>query len=291
MIDEEANTDQSTVEAPPPSSPLFTSEAALSFKEARTLTGRRGATLVLPVGEVGAGKTTLLVELWSLLLLDGSISTHNLAGSRTALAFEERAYYSRIESRVDAATTIRTHEADDGFLHLRIQRPDGLLRELLFADITGEHFERIREGLALLDELPWAARVDRFLLILDGKGYKTPGEREIVLNRLRRQIFAIRNSEAVNATARVAIALTKLDELSEEDRDRFSDEEKLLLSEVQSIDNQASSFLIAARPADGTPAQGLDSLIQWLCTDDRLEEGAQAGRPTPSSRAIGRFAS
>ena len=291
MIDEEASTDQSTVEAPPPYSPLFTSEAALSFKEARTLTGRRGATLVLPVGEVGAGKTTLLVEFWSLLLLDGSISTHNLAGSRTALAFEERAYHSRIESRVDAATMIRTHEADDGFLHLRIQRPDGLLRELLFGDITGEHFERIREGRALLDELPWAARVDRFLLILDGKGYKTPGEREIVLNRLRRQIFAIRNSEAVNATARVAIALTKLDELSEEDRDRFSDEEKLLLSEVQSIDNQASSFLIAARPADGTPAQGLDSLIQWLCTDDRLEKGAQAGRPTPSSRAIGRFAS
>ena len=78
MIDEEANTDQSTVEAPPPYSPLFTSETALSFKEARTLTGRRGATLVLPVGEVGAGKTTLLVELWSLLLLDGSISTQTL---------------------------------------------------------------------------------------------------------------------------------------------------------------------------------------------------------------------
>ena len=291
MVDEEADIDQSTAEAPPQLSPLFTSEAALSFKEARTLTGRRGATLVLPVGEVGAGKTTLLVELWSLLLLNGSISTHSLAGSRTALAFEERAYHSRIESRVDAATTIRTHEADDGFLHLRIQRPDGSLRELLFADITGEHFERIREGRALLDELPWAARVDRVLVMLDGKGYASPGEREIVLNRVRRQIFAIRNSEAVNATARVAIALTKLDELSEEDRDRFVDDQKSLLAEVQNIDDQATSFLIAARPADGTSAEGLDSLIHWLCTDDRSEEGVPVGRPTPSSRAIGRFAS
>ena len=236
-------------------------------------------------------KPTLLVEFWSLLLLDGSIFTHSLAGSRTALAFEERAYHSRVESRVGAATTIRTHEADDGFLHLRIQRPDGSLRELLFADITGEHFERIREGRALVDELPWAARVDRFLVMLDGKGYAAPGEREIVLNRVRRQIFAIRNSEVVNATARVAIALTKLDELSEEDRDRFLDDEKSLLAEVQSIDDQTTSFLIAARPADGTSAQGLDSLIQWLCTDDRSEEGVPAGRPTPSSRAIGRFAS
>ena len=291
MVDEEADTDQSTAEAPPQHSPLFTIEAALSLTEARTLTGRRGATLVLPVGEVGAGKTTLLVDLWSLLLLNGSIFAHSFAGSRTALAFEERAYHSRIESRVDAATTIRTHEADDGFLHLRIQRPDGSLRELLFADITGEHFERIREGRALLDELPWAARVDRVLVMLDGKGYASPGEREIVLNRVRRQIFAIRNSEAVNATARVAIALTKLDELSEEDRDRFVDDQKSLLAEVQSIDDQATSFLIAARPADGTSAQGLDSLTQWLCTDDRSEKGVPSGRPTPSSRAIGRFAS
>ena len=154
MGDRPVDTDQSAVEATPQSD-LFTSEAALSLQEARTLTGRRGGTLVLPVGEVGTGKTTLLVELWSLLLLHGSIGGHSLAGSRTALAFEERAYYSRVESRADAATTIRTYEADDGFLHLRICRPDGSLRELLFADFTGEHFERIREGTMLLEELPW----------------------------------------------------------------------------------------------------------------------------------------
>ena len=223
--------------------------------------------------------------------MDGSIFSHSLAGSRTALALEERAYYSRVESRADAATTIRTNEADDGFLHLRIQRPDGSLRELLFADITGEHFERIREGTALLDELPWAARVDRFLVILDGKGYATPGEREIILNRARRQIFALRNSKAVSATARVAIALTKLDELSEDDRVSFSDEKDSLLADVQSIDDQASSLLIAARPAGGTSARGLDKLIEWLCKGDRLKEGGIHGQPTASFRAIGRFAS
>ena len=291
MVDEETVTDQSTIRAPSQHSRLFTSEAALSIEEARTLTGRRGATLVLLVGEVGAGKTTLLVELWSLLLLDGNIFSHSLAGSRTALALEERAYYSRVESRADAATTIRTHEADDGFLHLRIQRPDGSLHELLFADITGEHFERIRGGTALLDELPWAARVDRFLVILDGKGYATPGEREIILNRARRQILALRNSKVVSATARVAIALTKLDELSEDDRVSFSDEKDSLLADVQSIDDQASSLLIAARPAGGTSARGLDNLIEWLCKDDRLKEGGPHGQPTASSRAIGRFAS
>ena len=291
MVENVADTSQATEEVPSQRSSLFTSEAALSLEEARTLTGRRGATLVLPVGEVGVGKTTLLVELWSLLLLHGSIVSHSLAGSRTALAFEERAYHSRVESRVDSATTVRTPEADDGFLHLRIQRPSSSLCELLFADITGEHFERIREGVPVLDELPWAERVDRFLVILDGKAYATLGEREIVLNRARRQVFALRNSNVVNETARVAIALTKIDQMDDEDFERFSHEKESLIADVQSIDDQVISLMIAARPANSTAVQGMDKLIEWICGDDRLKESRSHLTSSPSSRSIGRFVS
>lgn len=291
MANEEADVDQSTAEAPSQQSPLFTSEAALSLDEARTLTGRRGATLVLLLGEVGVGKTTLLVELWNQLLLNGSIFAHKFAGSRTALAFEERAYRSRVESRADAATTIRTQEAEDGFLHLRLQRPDRSLRELLFSDVSGEHFQRVREGMSLVDELSWAGRVDRFLVILDGKGYVTPGQREIVLNRVRRQIYALRDSKVVNETARVAIALTKLDKLRADDRGRFSEEKDSLLADAQSIDDQAICLLIAARPADDESPRGLGDLIKWLCSADRLKKVGPRGRPVPSARAIGRFTS
>ena len=210
MVDQQADDAQSTVGGSPQRSSLFTSEAALGPKEARTVTGRRGGTLVLLMGEVGGGKTTLLGEFWSLLLLHGRICNHRVAGSRTALAFEERTYHSRLAAGVHAATTVRTREDDDGFLHLRMQRPDGALRELLLADVTGEHFERIREGTELVDELPWAARVDRFLVLVDGKGFATPGMREVILTRARRQILALRRSQAVSRTARVAIALTKL---------------------------------------------------------------------------------
>ena len=290
MVENEADTGQPIEQVPSQRPSLFTSEAALSLEEARSLTGRRGATLVLLVGEVGVGKTTLLVELWSLLLLHGSIRSHSLAGSRTALAFEERAYHSRVESRIDAATTIRTPEADDGFLHLRIQRPGGSLCELLLADITGEHFERIREGTPLLDELPWAERADRFLVIVDGKGYATPGEREIVLNRARRQIFSLCNSNAVNETARIAIALTKTDQLSDDDINGFSHARDSLLADVQRIDDHATSLLIAARPANETSVRGMDELIEWLCGDNRLTEAGPHLPPSPLSRSIGRFA-
>ena len=290
MVDQQPDSGQSTVDTPAERSPLFTSDAALSFEEARSVTGRRGATLVLLMGEVGAGKTTLLVELWSLLLLHGRICNHSLAGSRTALAFEERAYHSRLEARMRTATTIRTHEANEGFLHLRIQRPDGSLRELLFADVTGEHFRRIREGAPLLNELPWAGRVDRFLVIVDGKGFATPGEREVILTRVRRQMYALRNSQAVNTTARVAIALTKLDELSGDHRERYTEEEKSLLSEIRKIDDQASALRIAARPAEGTLRVGMDSLVQWVGGHDRSAHEVSRALRIPASRAIGRFA-
>ena len=255
------------------------------------MTGRRGATVVLLVGEVGVGKTTLLVELWNLLLTDGSIRGYSFAGSRTALAFEARAFPSRLQARIGAATTVRTHDASDGFLHLRIQRPDGSLGEVLFADVTGEHFRRIREGTALLDELAWAARVDRFLVIIDGKGFATAGEREVIRTRVRRQIYALRNSQVVNAAARVAIALTKLDRLAEDHRDTYREEEKSLLAEVREVDDQATALRVAARPDDGTPMEGMEGLVEWVCADDRLvEEGSHALAISPA-RAIGRFAS
>ena len=190
------------------------------------------------------------------------------------------------------ATTIRTYQADDGLLHLRIRRPDGSLRELLFVDITGEHFERIREGTTtLLEELPWAACVDRFLVIIDGRAYATLGEREVVLNRVQRQIFALDNGEAVNVTSRVAIVLTKLDELSEGQRDEYMTLEETLLEGVRRIDEQARAFRIAARPADGTSALGLDALVEWLCGEDRVAAKGACVSPTRPSRAIGRFIS
>lgn len=268
---------------------LYTSEAALSLEEARTLTGRRGATLVLLLGEVGAGKTTLLVELWGLLLLNGVVNDHGLAGSRTALALEERAFHSRIESRAEAGTTARTQESDDGFVHFRIRRADGRLREILFADYSGEHFRRIREGTALRDELPWASRVDRFLIMVDGRGYATPGEQEVVVNRARRQILALRHSEAVSASARVAVVLTKLDELPAESQESYTETEGSLLDALRSVDEEATALRIAARPGEGTTAVGLDRLLAWICCDDRRVADPPQAPPAPVTRAVGRF--
>ena len=135
---------------------LVTSELTLAFGEANAVAARRGGRLVLLVGEVKAGKTTLLVEMWNHFLVRGPLGSAKLAGSRTALAFEERAYLSRIESGRSEADTQRTAEEDDGLLHLRVHAHQRELVDLFLADVTGEHFERIREGVGVLDELPCA---------------------------------------------------------------------------------------------------------------------------------------
>ena len=145
--------------------------------------------------------------------------------------------------------------------------------------------------MPLLEELPWAGRADRFVIIVDGRAYSTPGEREIVLNRARRQIFALRHAEAVAPTARVAVALTKFDELTTNQRDDCSEAEGSLLAEARTIDEHGTAFLIAARPTDGSSAVGMASFMSWLCDEDRPVEGRPRPVQNPALRAIGRFGS
>jgi hypothetical protein len=268
---------------------LFTSEAALSTDEARSITSRRGATVVLLLGEVGTGKTTLLAESWELLLNRGVIGRCRFAGSRTALAFEERAYYSRIESGLRAPVTPRTQEQDDGFLHLRMRRPAGDRKELLLADVTGEHFERVREGAQLRQEFDWIDRVDRFLVVLDGQCVATPGEREVAITRTRRLLYALQPSGVVASSARVALGLVKSDALSDEDWTDYGDVEDNLLRDVRSVDPEAPAFRTAARPQDSGPPRGLDDVFEWLCEDDRSSKPPQLQGDVLLQRAIGRF--
>ena len=159
------------------------------------------------MGEIRAGKTTLMVETWTQLVAHGSLADHRFAGSRTAFAFEERAYLSRLTAGSVRADTKRTQVEEDGLLHLRVARPDGQRVELLLADYSGEHFEGIREGVPLVDELPWAGRADRVAVLLDGWAIgQGGGERELAFNHSMRKILALRAAGVFVPTARLAFS-------------------------------------------------------------------------------------
>ena len=63
--------------------PLITVEDAMSLEQARSLSGRRGARLVLVMGEAGTGKTALTAMLWQQFLEQDGLAGHRIAGSRT----------------------------------------------------------------------------------------------------------------------------------------------------------------------------------------------------------------
>jgi hypothetical protein len=253
-------TQEAAAETP---SELWTSDAALSFQEARRLTSRRGATFVMLVGEVRAGKTTLLVELWTDLLLRGSLGRQRLAGSTTALAFEERSFESRLES--GQSDTLRTNPEDDGLLHLVVADETGQRTEILLADVTGEHFRSIRQGRPFDDEFNWIGRVDRFLVLVDGALVGGEGTAEIAYTRTQRLLLGLRESSARFDRGQVALVITKDDKIIEAGaKDAFAAREQALHAMAREIDPDAPLFRVAARPGGGAAPYGLAELIDWL---------------------------
>ena len=268
--------------------PSVCADDAITLGQARAFSGRRGARLVFVMGEAQTGKTALVAMLWQRFLEEDAIGDHRLAGSRTPFGFERRAHWARLESGQSEARFPATRFEDGAVLHLRVRRPDGARVELLLSDLAGEQFERVREGRFLLDEVPWARRPDRFVIVVDAKALSLPGESEVVATRAQRLLRALQASTAVRDSARVAVVITKADALSHAGQKALERHEPALLAVARESDSEAVWLRVAAVPGDGSPPQGLGELITWLCSDDRPQI-ATAVREVAPQRSIATF--
>lgn len=268
--------------------PTRTSDAALTFEETRSFTGRYGGRLVVLMGEAEAGKTTLWVEIWTQMMSAGQIAGVEFAGSVTSLAFEERCHESRLEAGLGRGDTVRTRPESDGLLHLRVRTPRCEMLEFFVSDYAGEHFQRVREGTPLLDELPWIGRADRLAVVVDGSAYSQLQSREVTLNNVSRQLHALRASGAVAESARVAIVLTKLDQVTGDALTAYAEDEAELQGLARLIDDSAATLRVAARPEGSSTAVGLEGLVEWMCSADRDISGSTPTLPF-AERAMERF--
>ena len=242
---------------------------AMTRQEARSLSGRRGARLVLLMGERGVGKTALIAALWQRFTEADAMGQHRLAGSRTAFGLERRAHWLRIDSGLNAERFPPTPADDPQLLHLRVRRNDGELVELLLADLAGERFERVREGRPLADELPWVGRVDRFAVLLDACAISRQGQSEIAVTRAQRQILALRSRSLARDAARVALVVTKADTLSRVGEAALRRHEPALLEAARAVDPEATIVHTTALARNTSYRGGLGDLLTWLCADDR----------------------
>jgi len=267
---------------------VFTSDAALSLDEAQEIASERGVTLGLLMGEVDSGKSTLLVEMWTDFMTRGRIEQYVFAGSVTSLAFEKRAFLSRNESGYAVPETPRTQGDDDGWLHLRVQ-DQATLTDLLLADVTGEHFRHVREGVPLETELPFIGRVDRYMVIVDGAGIGDRYRREVTVNHATRLLRQLSLCAETSPTARIAILLTKEDRLSKAQRIEYDTVESNLLRLAKIVDAQAVALRVAARPHDHSDARGLEQVMAYLCLPPKNFASGSTFPVRVSSRSIGRF--
>jgi hypothetical protein len=268
--------------------PFLTAVDTMTLSQARTVSGRRGARLVLLMGEAGTGKTALIATLWQRFLEADGLADHRLAGSRTPLGLERRAHWLRLDSEQPFERFPSTRFEDGAVLHVRVRRPDGELVELLLADLAGEQFERVREGRPLLEEIPWGPRVDRFVVLMDAQALSVTGESEIAVTRAQRLILSLRSPGVVRETARVALAYTKVDTLARSGENALRRHEEVLLAAAQAVDPEATSFLTAALAREHGDPPGFGDWLAWLCIDDRPKLHAPVPEVAPE-RAIAAF--
>jgi hypothetical protein len=254
--------------------PIVTAVEAMTLEQARQLSGRRGARLVLVMGEAGTGKTALVAALWQRLIEQDGLAGHRLAGSRTALGLERRAHWQRLDCGQSRARFPPTPLGDALLLHLRVRRPDGERVELLLSDLAGEQFERVREGRSLRAEIPWAARADRFVIVVDGEALSRAGESEIAVTRAERMLRSLQTASAVRERARVALVLTKADTLSAAGESALARHESPLADVARESDPEATWIRTAALAPAGSDPQGLGALTAWLCSADRSQAPA-----------------
>jgi len=268
-----------------PGEVIWTSDDALSFDEARRLTGQRGATVVLFAGDTDAGKTTAMVEVWTSLLGVGTLGEYALAGSNNALAFELRSFDSRITSGLN--TTNRTDEDNEGFLHLSVCGPRSRT-EILFADYAGEHFKHIGDGVEAIDELPWFGRVDRLAVLVDGALVASSGSAQVAFTRARRLLWKARDCTERNPRLRLAIVLSKAELVDDSRSAAFEDSMCELHDLALELDDDAPVLRISARPETGNAPWGLDKLLEWICLKHRPAAPFEPQLEAPT-RAFGRF--
>lgn len=260
---------------------------ALTADEARSILASDSAILVVVAGPPDAGKTTLLAAIYEVFLR-GPISSWSFAGSRSLLAFCQRAYWASTASGGVRPATPRTrYDTTRPWLHLRLADPAGV-KSLLIADISGEYFSTLASGGNLGDAASIVARADHVVHVLDSELLVERRERLRALGSTESLIRRMAEQNHFDARAKHTVVLTKADLCPPDFRDEA-------LSRADGWTRRwlpgAEVIEVAARPANHDLPWGLDVLLgSVLSTGERptARQGSDGAAMRPLMRRLGR---
>jgi hypothetical protein len=269
---------------------------------ASNLLRQTSAPIVLLAGAAKSGKTTLLASLHDSFQRN-AFAGYFSAGSQTLIGFEERCFDSRVASGAEHPSTVRTRPAEGLlFYHMRLRKDDlkTPIKNVLIADMSGEHYSAALDSGAELRALTIIRRADHFVHLIDGGKLVSRDSRALIESTsmmLMRRCF---QEQMFDTDAKVDILLTKWDIAiahgGEEAANAVLGEQREAFNAT--FGNRLGRIRImpiAARPSHKSPlapAYGLSDLFRsWVDEAPRqLEPHVRLLTRTPINRGFDTFA-
>lgn len=265
--------------------------------DAAKILADRFTHVVAIVGPHDAGKTSLIAGLYDLFQ-GGLVLDIAFARSETLHSFEQACHDSRAASRRETPHMERTEHGEVRFYHLDLVNTfEKESITVLFADRAGEEYFETRNDPDTAKDFPELGRADTITLLADGAKLLDPGLRHNVKSEVRQTLQAALDAGVIRPWQRLAVVLTKLDQVREsERRDKaFEDFNGLIRSLQETFGGhfaKIDSFLIAASPKSSAAQRGeglADLLKFWLLPALRHEPTEISRASVVSTRYFGRL--
>ena len=245
------------------------------------------------LGPADSGKTSLIAAVYDAFQ-HGHLDRVQFVRSDTLIALEQACHRARAVSQGLKPGTDRTRLGDHGYYHIALKHTSrSVATSLLLADRAGEEYlEAVNEVDTCLS-FPELARANTLTLLLDGARLLDDQQRHNARSELQLLLQALGESGVLRARQRLAIVLTKLDELetSSQKARAISDFERTVEWVRANCPEQVAvaSFKVAACPTKTALERGHgvpDLLEYWMepscCWQSRV-------CPNATERAIDRF--
>lgn len=257
---------------------------------------RGGSARVMAlIGPTGSGKTSLIASLYDMFQC-GPVGRFHFTRSRTLRAFEQACHDARAASQRAVPHTERTLLGEVAFYHIGLQ--DGAMRsscELLLADRAGEEYRSATDDPSVAKGFIEVRRADALTVLVDGHRLLDLETRHNLRSEVEMTFQAFVDGDAVTSGQRVALVLTKLDEIEmSAQKDRAERDFEGLVSSVRRlfgrILEEVAPFRVAASPATDVFPRGYgvaDLLTFWTAASGIMLQTPLV-RPRPA-RAMARI--
>ncbi|PZX01986.1 hypothetical protein DFS28_101336 [Pseudomonas sp. 478] len=233
----------------------------LSLEDASKLLRAAPTRVIAIVGPSDSGKTSLIAGLYELFQ-EGPIGDISFSRSTTLHAFEQTCHDARSASRRTTPHIHRTRRGEVRFYHLDISgagTPKFLT--LALADRAGEEYKGAADDASAGIVFPEIQRADTLTLLVDGHRHLDSGARHNLRSEIIMIIQALVDGGALQNGQRLAVVLTKIDQIvGNPNEERALTEFSKLVTKIGELFpdtfTKIVSFKIAASPKSGGMRRG-----------------------------------